>query len=787
MPNWFAPGRKLAFSTLLLSSVASVALAQNASDAINAGEINASGGGAGTTVGTQLPTPQQVFALPQTVRVIDPQQTQSLSPLAGGPQALSLAPGAYVNGYGGTGATKYTIALDGIGQGWGGYGGYTGGASLMITLDGVPLVDPATGLWASASIPAMSMFQGTTVTYGPGSAKDRWYDNIGGQIEFTPLAPTATAGGTIGLTYGSYNAQMVDYSVNSGTISGWSTILAGQFAQSDSYRVGPDGFANPSNDYAIYGKTVKQFDDGDLSFGVYGARSAGYRPQVIPTQANPGISINGTSAAGTVNPGTLYSQQTSGFYSTPAFANYEKWDVNQLWTVYSKYNRAIDDSTAFHNLAYYVREDRLHSRLNDAFPQGASNVSEYNNPYSYWFGDKMDLTRQISFNTFDIGGFAQYSLYNTQQSFYNNQPPFNGSRTNPTGHYRSGNFSQIDTGVFVQDDIQPIKNLHIVPGIRYVGFDMHYADMSGSVFPNAPAGNNQGALNNGLPGAQANTFTAAEPSIEANWQALPWLNLYASYEVGYKTPQVGGGGGLYQSIAPQYAGLAKSAEYQVGFKIMLDAPEYGLRKFDVGANYFYLNYSNQTIQTALANGTAATSFGTSYYQGINFFADDNITEALHTFVNASIVNAVYTSYMSGSLSAPTYFNGSHVPYVPSMTLNVGADYKFPIGQVIVDPYMLYQYSGAQYIFNNVTVAPSSQQLAAYGTLNVGVNAKVPFTLYGQDRALDLSLSVLNATGNKYNAYLYISSGGYFGTPSGGYGLAYPGAPTTVYASVGVSF
>ena len=386
--------KRLALSTLLLSGVASIAWGQTAPDtssAINAGEISASGGGAGNgssnTVGTQLLTPQQVFQSPSTVRVIDPSQTQSLSPAAGGVQALQLTPGAYVNGYGSTGATKYTVALDGIGQGWGGYGGYTSGASLMITMDGVPMVDPATGLWASASMPSLSMFQGTTVTYGPGGAKDRWYDNIGGQIEFTPLAPTKTAGGTVNLTYGSFNEQMLDFSANTGNINGWSTILAGSFGESDSFRTSPDGFASPANDYAVYAKTVHQFDGGDVSFGGYMARSGGFRAQVIPTQPNSQITLNGQSASGAINPGQLYSQQTSGYYSAAPFNSYEKWDVNQLWTVYNKLNYAITDTTALHNIAYYVREDRLHSRLNDVFPQGAPNQQEYNNPYSYWFGD----------------------------------------------------------------------------------------------------------------------------------------------------------------------------------------------------------------------------------------------------------------------------------------------------------------------------------------------------------------------------------------------------------------
>ena len=778
--------RRLVVPALLLSGIALPVRAQTAGGDVNAGEVSASGGGGGSeSVGTQLPTPQQVFQSPETVRVIDPSQTQTVGPAAGAAQSFALTPGAYVNGYGNTGATKYTVSLDGVGQGWGGYGGYTGGASLMVTLDGVPMVDPATGLWASASIPSMAMFQGMTATYGPGDAADRWYDNIGGSIEFTPLQPSKTAGGMINMTYGSYNEQILDFALNSGEHNGWATILAGSFGTGQSYRVGPDGFNNPWNDYALYTKTVKTFDHGDVAIGAYFARSAAYRPQVTPTQLNGQITLNGVSPTGAINPGQLYSQPTSGFYSTPPYDSYNKFDVNQLWTVYGKANYELDDTTALHNLAYYVREDRLHARTNDAYPQGAANVEEYNNPYSYWFGDKLSVTKNWWINTFDAGGFVQQSEYNTSNAFYNQTAPYFGSNTAPNAHYRSGIFDQLDTGIYLQDDIHPLSNLHITPGIRFVSFSTSYSDASASNFPNA-TGHNQGALGNGLPGYQSRTFTAPEPSVEVSYTPLKWLNLYASYEEAYKTPQVGGGGGLYQAIPAQFAQLAHSQEYQIGFKMFTDQPDLFLHNADFGANYFYLRYSKQTIDTTLANGNTLTSFGSSYYQGVNLFADDNPFLQLHTFANASFVNAVYSSYTNGNFP-PTSYAGSHVPYVPNATLNIGADYKFLTRGVVVDPWALFQYSGSQYIFNNVTVAPSSQQLSGFSTLNLGVNVTVPVTLYGKERDINFSLAMLNATNNKYNAYLYLSSGGYYGTTTNGYGLAYPGAPMTLYGSVGVTF
>ncbi|MDE8344175.1 MAG: TonB-dependent receptor, partial [Acidocella sp.] len=635
----YSQSRRLALAALLLASTAPAALAQSADQPVNAGEVSANAGLTGGVTGTKTPTQKQVFDTGETIRVLTPAEVQGLGPSAGGAQSFGLTPGAYVNGYGDTGATKYTIALDGIGQGWGGYGGYSGGASLMLTLDGVPIVDPITGLWASASIPDFQLFQSQATTYGPGSAADRWYDNIGGSVEFTPNQPTVKPGGFLNLSYGSYGDENLAFGLNSGEYDGWSGTVEGSFGQSNSYRVGPDGFNNPSNDYALYGKVVKRFSHGDISFGGYGARSAGYRPQVIPTAGNPYITVNGQTPSGAPIPGTQYSQKTCGFYCTPAYANYEKFDVNQLWTIYTKLNLYISDTLSFHNMAYYVREDRLHSRLYDSFPADAANQYEFNNPHSYWYGDRGWFEKKLGgMNTLSFGGYAQQAEYTTQNAFYNVNAPYFGSRSAPNAKYRSGVFNQFDGAVFLQDDFHPWPNLHIVPGIRYVAFDTNYFDNAANYFPNA-TGHDQGA---GPFGAAGRSFSEPEPSVEINYQPLTWLALYASYEQAYKTPQVGGGGGLYQAIAPSYAGLALSSEYQIGFKALFNDPALYLNKFDFGANYFYLRYADQTINTALANGTSITSFGTSDYQGANIYVDDNPVPPLHLFANASLVNAVYS-------------------------------------------------------------------------------------------------------------------------------------------------
>jgi iron complex outermembrane receptor protein len=176
---------------------------------------------------TSQPSQNDVFLSDQTMRVIDRTQMDMLGPVAGAAQTIALAPGSRVTGYGNTGATKYTLSINGINQGWGGYNGYTGGASLGITFDGIPIVDPATGLWQSATVPQMQLIQDTVVTYGPGNPDQRWYTNVGGSVEFTPLQPGNQFHGDLLLTYGSYNQKNLEFDISSPVYKGWSTILAG--------------------------------------------------------------------------------------------------------------------------------------------------------------------------------------------------------------------------------------------------------------------------------------------------------------------------------------------------------------------------------------------------------------------------------------------------------------------------------------------------------------------------------------------------------------------------------
>lgn len=745
---------------------------------------------------TAQPLQQQVFDSDQTIRVIDRKQMDMAGPVAGTAQIIATSPGASIIGYGNTGATKYTITLDGINQGWGGYGGFTGGGSLAVTFDGVPVADPVTGLWEAPTIPQTKMIQNSVVTYGPGNPADRWYTNIGGGVEFTPVQPGDKPYASVSVLYGSYNEKNIEANLSSGLHHGWSTVLSAGAGSGDGFRISPDGFTNPSKDFAVFSKTLKQFRQNSLEFGGYYAHGGGYRSQVIPIAENPGITVDG-------EPGSRqYSQQTSGYFSTVPFNSYNKYDTNDMALIYARQKLQLDGTTTLENLAWFMRIDRTHYRTKDVYSLGPQQ-DEWNNPHTDTVGNRLSMIKRLPRNTITAGAYYIHAVYNTRNIFYN--PAYGGAKrvVNSGAKIRSGYFNQNLFALSLQDDVHPVSKLHILPGIRYVGFQTAYANRATQDFFLAPGATlsthcpaNQTsatgtATDQGASCANQQSRTGIEPSVSATIAALPWLQIYGGYLEALKAPQVGGGGGLFQAVDPASYHLARQHYYQAGFKTYSEGTGL-LNSFLLGAEYYHQNYANQEIDIGLANGNTISSNGTSSYHGVNAFMDDNPVSHLHVFANASLERATYTYYvitLNPDGSAGLNYDGSAVPYVPSSMLNMGVNYRVKLrNHLAVEPTASFQFIGRQHLFDNSLAAPSPQTMPSYETLNLG--AKIPF------RHFDLNLTALNVLNKRYNEYEYISSGSYFGTAGNssltpdeqaGYRLAYPASPFTIYGDVTVHF
>jgi iron complex outermembrane recepter protein len=159
----------------------------------------------------------------------------------------------------------------------------------------------------------------------------------------------------------------------------------------------------------LFGKTVKSFSAGSIAFGTFYAKGGGYRPTVIPT-----------TDIGLIEPnsGIHFSQATSGFYSALPFADYNKYDTNEMFVSYGRERLYLSPKSTLQNSTWFTYIRRFHRRNDDALSQG-SQVDEWNNPHSNIFGDEVGMTQELPFNSVKFGGYLLHEVYNAHNLFYN--------------------------------------------------------------------------------------------------------------------------------------------------------------------------------------------------------------------------------------------------------------------------------------------------------------------------------------------------------------------------------
>ncbi|MBU6501867.1 MAG: TonB-dependent receptor [Burkholderiales bacterium] len=721
----------------------------------------------------------QGFRSGQSTKTMDQDQIRAAGAVGGVAHALTLIPGVSAASYGNTGSQKTTFSINGIKAGWGNFTASLDNGSLGVSFDGVPMNNPGNGLWQATLIPQSAVLQTMGVTYGPGDPQDRWYTNIGGALTFTPLQPNARAGGEAALTVGSYGAKNVYVSLQTGRHDGWETVLFAGGNKSGSFLRGPDGFDQPSRNNALYVKSRKQFGDGDISFAGYAGYSGAYRPLPVPVTPIPGVGVNGYDAGGNNLGGIPFSQQTSGFYTTLARNVNWKWDTNQIQMLWSQVNLSLSDTSRLHNLVYFTHEERLHyTTLHDyVWSTADPGKNETNNPNSYVLGDKLWNEMDVGHHHVSFGGYGQHATYHSMEQIYSSLPGIGPN--NPDGNYDSDLWNQWDLALFAQDTWSPTSALHVTPGIRLVNYLIDFTPNGASQFPNATGTDLSVYATNGLPAQAAQkTFTKFEPGISMNWQALPWLAPFASYEVTYRQPENGGGVGPYVTLPPSMVNLEKGQHYQAGVKMHWDQAG---SMSDVSATiaYSHLLFSNELLSTALPSGGGLLALGRSSYDALNIYADAEVQRDLYAFVNFGLVHAKFLDYSNSNGS----FHGVKVANTPDYNVNLGVYDILHLGAgQLLKPRLTYVYTGSQYMFDNGNNITSDQKIPAFGLFNASVEWDLP--LAGQ--RVKATVEVDNLLNHQYNAFEYISSGGTYAAGAGT-ALALPGAPRTVYLTLGASF
>ena len=750
--------------------------------AVNVGKVNALSGKLLASTNVKL-TKKKIFQSTQSETVISKKQIQSLGPASGAAQALSTAPGITVRGYAGVASTgRYAISVRGAKVGWSSVAGSPERNGITVLFDGIPMNDLVSknGSWDSNEIPILQMISGINVIYGPGNPASRWFDSVGGTINFVPVQPSLKPSAEAGTFFGSNGTYGLHFNAKTGVYDGWSAVLAGGYTQNNTFRTG--SFNAPSKAFAYFGKVVKTFKSGTFSIGGYIDSALEFRPNFVPVSPIQGITTQGLNANA-----PLYSQATSGYYSSlPASIWYKQLTV-QDYMLYSKLHLKLDRNIGLHEMLWYRYGHRVHNRINNFQP---GNTTEYAYTHSDTFGDKLYFDWKLPYNTIKSGGYwiqqQDNELFSGTLGIGIPQTAI-ASINNPSVLANSTITDTTYLAGFIQDSIQPISSFTITPGLSAVEFATQFYNNGFSGFNGVPYVASGAVKNLSATPNNSKTFTKLEPSLGLRYAPVKWGAAYANYATTYQNAN-NGAFGAYNGNIVNYVTLqpVKSTDYEIGAKFLVKSWMF-LHDFTLNLNYYNDYLSDETVPITLANGTEKFAGANSTLNGVNLTVADSPNWHWHMYANLSLSHDYYNSYTPSG--GGTTSSGLPAAYSPNMTLTAGAYYRTYLDGVLISPDLVDQYTSSQYLFNNLTGEPSYQKQGGYNVLNAGVTLKtVIFNRYVPTlKNISLSAGITNLLGRKYNPIEYITSGGYFGGNSAGTILADPGAPRQYYVAVSAKF
>ncbi|HVA36660.1 MAG TPA: TonB-dependent receptor [Candidatus Dormibacteraeota bacterium] len=748
--------------------------------------------------GARLSSPYDVQRSAQTQVVLGKHQIQTLSPAAGSGQLLATAPGVQYVSYSATGTAKGMLSVRGFKQGWANNAGVVENGTIGVTLDGVYLNNPQTGIWEANEIPDLTTLEGAVVTYGPGDALNRTFDSLGGTVDFFTLNPSAVPSEHLTVSTGSDNAQTYALRFSTPLSSHWSMLVAQGRTFGDTFRQLYGGGSTPGTGYATLGEFQDRFEKGKLTILTYATNGAAYRPNLIPVTplANPGqpnqvVTVNGFDANGNPIPGPLYSQKTSGFYSALPANVWQKTTSNSTRVLAADLEYRITPKTTLSNMLWYRHGDRLHVKDFNFDQQDNTQRYEYNNPYSNTVGDKVIFHRLMGRNQLSYGVELLNAVYNTRNAFYNPNPvgPSPGlptTITNPA-KFRNNYFYLNNISALVEDRLVLSKRFDLTPGVRLVSLSTNFVNGGQGGFPDCYSDPVTGAClyNQTKLGDTSTAFNRVEPSLGAHYGFSHDLAGYANYGLTYRNPPTSPGG-PYQNVSMSGASPEVGSDVELGVKYLKPL---GGQTLDQTPRLAYANlglfkgrFQNMVIPISQGANEqkVASASGSSNYSGLTFDFRDDVTRRFQVFGEASFTSAFFDTYVSGGTS----YSGLPVTMVPKSTAALGMRLEVPLQKDVLALRAWDDFTGPQAMWNNNLGQPDPNglQIPSYNLVNAALSYErragaLPYTV---------TFSVTNLFDLQYNPFEYVTSGAYFGGGDGqgiaigaGSILADPGPPRMV--------
>lgn len=710
-----------------------------------------------------------------------------VGPQGGGMQVLALLPNVRLSGYAPTGASSdSSVYLRGLKLGYNEIPGDLATNIITAQFDGVPLNDLIRDTsWHSSQAPMAALLQRVDVTAGPGDAATRWYDSLGGSIDFIPPQPGTQPGTKVELTGGSYRTGVMSLTHVTGQADGWSSALGAAASRSQSFRDGPDSL--PAHASQAYLKARRQIEGGHLDLGLYGVRQQEDTPPPIPVsladaQAN-GIDLQGLAAGA-----GLYSQPSAGYHASLPNSLWQNRSSLQNTLYWTRLRLRLAPELAMTELAWVQQSHVQHVQRNDF--SAAAGVGLDAASYARTLGDKLDFT-------LDLGAAQQvrwggYMVFERSQGISVGYAPRPGISLQGEGIVAADvqDLSQQSTrtrfwALYLQDRARIGPGLSVVPGLRAVGFQTGFHNASAGL---ASALGVDPALADPSPDT-ADHHVRLEPSLAMTLAVAPGLRLHASYAVAFHNPDLENYD-TGMSVAPRLSTLALLRARSVDAGVVYSRRRWqGLHDLRAALDVFETHLGGQTIGYSSASNPNQITFGSgaSTLRGVELRARASLGRHWRGFVNAGWLRARWDAYVNYDTAVS--FAGLPVSNLPRYTTSAGATYRQFLRDGIVDTTLWAQSLGPYPMFDNQQAGPSTRSAGGHTLLNLEwrYGSVALAKLIPGAQLASVRLTVVNLTDRNYESAQYIAAGDLLHTPGAGYVLAYPGMPRAVYLSLSANF
>ncbi|MBV8495719.1 MAG: TonB-dependent receptor, partial [Gammaproteobacteria bacterium] len=574
------------------------------------------------------------------------------------------------------------------------------------------------------------------------------YNSLGGTINYSPRQPTATAGGSVGVDFGSFGTANYHATVNTGD---WYGIRQTASVESDDSQGWLQNTSDHNLNFYYAGNAKVGSSSEGFAYFVYN-RNHGNAPQFIPQNI-----LNGSSAFQW--PTNLYQSDNLdknylgvlGFKSQVGIVTLEDevyaGDNDYTRTSFSNPNYTgpyfIDDhGEGFPFWASYTGYDGFTkfpytgTQAYGASTSGCAPTCAYaGTDYHFYgydgslYGDRLKATAELPGNTLTGGGDLNYGKLYSREYWY-------GSAAMPMIVGYNDAWDEHDTrtmwSLYAQDNIHFWnERIHITPGVRYISARTKDVDALGFFYAH--------------PGPDSGSESFVSPTLGLSIAPSEKFTIYGAYGKNVKFPDITA---FYNAVAgantppivvkPEYA-----QDYELGLR-------YRAAKFSAELNGYQEDFSHIIFSSTTGSGfTQYQNGGSERYRGLEMQLTDEFGQFLlgewKGYVNASYNKAICTSATTSDLTGQSCNAGQSLPNVPKVLTNLGLIWDFSGWHVDVEG----QYVGKQGLasaFTGLPITPSElepgqgTEIPGYLLVSLGVIKVIPVN-WGFARAVRVALHV----------------------------------------------